>query len=440
MKKSMIKSMAVLCVCAAFASCSHDADFEPISKFEQNKSEYENNFVKKYGAIDPNQSWDFTNNGNTAQARVTRSVAPYESLMKAEGANFFSFCKSDLEAIQTLQDNSKNSCSYTVKIGNYRPVSKKVTASAYMMDWAHFFTAKLSPSFSCIKKTEKTVYYYYHLGFSYNGGNPVDMIANISVVGHTNMDYWYEPIRSEANIHRFTRSINTVNAAGNGVWYAYYIDEKTGNTRYHYTPITQVRVFKVQVEGEDERTFWGFDCDGDGIFTDVVCLVNDYTTPDPIRKRYMVEDLGSTNDFDFNDIVVDFVDDLQGHKKAYIRAMGGTLDFTLNVAGQKVWTKSVDGAKLANPITIADMVNTTSIDYTKVYDEVDVPAWNADANNISVTITYKDATTETGTNVYTIDFPEVGRVPMMFATDPIVPWMVEYDNFPEWWFKNVAED
>jgi hypothetical protein len=29
---------------------------------------------------------------------------------------------------------------------------------------------------------------------------------------------------------------------------------------------------------------------------------------------------------------------------------------------------------------------------------------------------------------------------MMFATDPIVPWMVEYDNFPEWWFKNVAED
>jgi hypothetical protein len=82
MKKSMIKSMAVLCVCAAFASCSHDADFEPISKFEQNKSEYENNFVKKYGAIDPNQSWDFTSNGNAAQARVTRANVPYESKQK----------------------------------------------------------------------------------------------------------------------------------------------------------------------------------------------------------------------------------------------------------------------------------------------------------------------------------------------------------------------
>jgi hypothetical protein len=26
---------------------------------------------------------------------------------------------------------------------------------------------------------------------------------------------------------------------------------------------------------------------------------------------------------------------------------------------------------------------------------------------------------------------------MMFATDPIVPWVLERKNFPEWWLNNM---
>jgi hypothetical protein len=29
---------------------------------------------------------------------------------------------------------------------------------------------------------------------------------------------------------------------------------------------------------------------------------------------------------------------------------------------------------------------------------------------------------------------------MMFATDPIVNWMYERDNFPEWWLDNHSDD
>ena len=83
------------------------------------------------------------------------------------------------------------------------------------------------------------------------------------------------------------------------------------------------------------------------------------------------------------------------------------------------------------------MVNTNPVDYKKVIATVDVSGWNPAANNISVTVVYKDATSQTGSSVYTIPFPEVGQVPMMFATDPIVPWMLERKNFPEWWLNNM---
>ena len=54
-------------------------------------------------------------------------------------------------------------------------------------------------------------------------------------------------------------------------------------------------------------------------------------------------------------------------------------------------------------------------------------------NNISVTVKYSDENSETGSSFYTIPFPEVGKVPMMFATYVNVPWMKERINFPEWW-------
>ena len=54
----MFGSMAT--VCAAFTSCSKGEElFDSGYVVAQQKSEYATNFEKKYGPIDPNQTWDF---------------------------------------------------------------------------------------------------------------------------------------------------------------------------------------------------------------------------------------------------------------------------------------------------------------------------------------------------------------------------------------------
>lgn len=77
--------------------------------------------------------------------------------------------------------------------------------------------------------------------------------------------------------------------------------------------------------------------------------------------------------------------------------------------------------------------------YSKVIAQFPISGWIPNANNISVTVTYKDETTKTGSTFYTIPFPEVGQVPMMFATDPSVFWMVERQDFPTWWLENHSD-
>ena len=58
----VLGSMAVMG--AAFMSCSKDIayDSEGLAKEATQKlvAEYDANFVKKYGPVDPNQTWDFT--------------------------------------------------------------------------------------------------------------------------------------------------------------------------------------------------------------------------------------------------------------------------------------------------------------------------------------------------------------------------------------------
>ena len=79
MAKNLLKGMAALAICAAFASCSHDTDFESANQeyvVENLKNEYKANFIKKYGEIDPNQSWDFTEISNESVTRGEGDLVP----------------------------------------------------------------------------------------------------------------------------------------------------------------------------------------------------------------------------------------------------------------------------------------------------------------------------------------------------------------------------
>ena len=73
MKKitSLVASVSALLL---ITSCSHEADFDSTAYVQQKKNEYAQNFVKRYGEIDPNQTWDFTSG---ATLSTTRAVAPH---------------------------------------------------------------------------------------------------------------------------------------------------------------------------------------------------------------------------------------------------------------------------------------------------------------------------------------------------------------------------
>jgi len=162
-------------------------------------------------------------------------------------------------------------------------------------------------------------------------------------------------------------------------------------------------------------------------------------------KRYMMEDLGTTDDFDFNDVVVDVVErtkvtytykfdefntmipeETKTKREtmptvARVRAMGGTLDFNLTI-GSTTWSKSGKGFE------IATMYNTADPDYTKVLDEFEVTGWDAASNNISVVVNDKSG------NGIQIAFPKSGEAPMIIATDTGVKWMTERTSIPQdWW-------
>lgn len=155
--------------------------------------------------------------------------------------------------------------------------------------------------------------------------------------------------------------------------------------------------------------YWLFDVNKDGDYLDFICLI------EPAKvKRYLIEDLGALDDFDFNDIVVDVTEywdeaTQQRLQKAIVCAMGGTLDFTLTI-GNTTWSKSGNNYDAATPYNADAGVNNK----TASLCEFSVTGWDPAENNISVTVKKKD-TDKSSDGVFTITFPKAGDVPMIIA-------------------------
>lgn len=199
---------------------------------------------------------------------------------------------------------------------------------------------------------------------------------------------------------------------------------------------------EVMVVGCEDANLENSDWD----YNDVVFLVYGEKIPKPIEiiegtvvkevstVRYMVEDLGSTDDFDFNDIVIDvseikektpiYVNGKQTDWKygdtcqeATIRHLGGTLPFILRIGDTQLEER--EGQMGANP-----------------NEKFSVTGWKAEENNISVTVLQKD---NDGVQSVNIPFPKAGEVPMIIAVDPSQTWMPERQSIPESWFTVPAE-
>ena len=460
-------SMAVLG--AAFTSCTKDVDlFDNDANMAKLKSQYEENFVKKYGPIDPNQTWDFASmDPVTSLPSIGGAGTRTEGITVTQSAP--STMKVEKDVISWMKTNMKAGDNNTKK-------------------GSPFFMVTQKNSFTIVPFYQGQASYFWELWVNIGGEEFKIWTKNQDLKYKAADGSWKTPdnngipadaLEIEAPTYTFTATENVnmyfflrVWTGGESAWKK----DKEGKNAKKLTSLDQ-RMISLKGIDKPQNVPEGNDvtiigCEdnpnanaGDKDFEDLVFMM--YGKPAPpvnhvdeveVRetKRYMIEDLGSTDDFDFNDIVVDvsivyknqikYKFDEYGamvfeseteipgtrHQDAIIRAAGGTLDFTLEIGSTK-WSKS-------SKFTTTDMLNTgvdgTPIYYTgsqSVLAQFDIANndWNPATNNITITVEGKGK----NDGVKTIKFPKEGEAPMIIAVEPTATWMKERVGVPrDWWY------
>lgn len=245
--------------------------------------------------------------------------------------------------------------------------------------------------------------------------------------------------------------------------------------------------FEYMVIGCEDAGANGKSSDQD--YNDLVLLVVGKTLPtQTIKKRYMIEDLGSTLDFDFNDIVVDVTEKVArtsvGGKTytqtAAIRHLRGTIPFRISIGTEGEFGTGDNKGKIMRGHNCEDIdydpsqVTSIKDEYTWEHTETITTEtelstlrskyWNPDANNIRVEVwpsynsengkssdvfwTGRDASSEDNFDARDynvqyrkiVEFPKTGTVPYIIAVDPTVQWMEENISIPEYWIATHPEN
>jgi hypothetical protein len=400
MKKTL--SILVLLIAALmFISCNHD-----MPDVQQNKQDvYKSEFVKTFPTVSLNQSWDYS---ETKLASDDNSVLDYVPALTRgvyEGSEVLGMHDTgngdpksiiyNLSNVQTLNEFS------WIRNNINNGTTKEWDPYAVNDLWVYYIHGN------------GTDLYFPTLGVHWinkgtGGAHDTEYITQMPITGYAFGSNWYYGLGAQGTGVRISGEAYK-EGVNDFYWFAtddlneFGIDKKLETYKELNTPYG--------------ATYYCFDCDRNGDFSDIVCL----SIPTIAAKRYMIEDLGSDegSDFDFNDIVVDVIDN--GVKQiAKVRAMGGTLDFTIKI-GNTTWTKSSNGF---NPST---MYNTVSPDYSAVLATFEVTGW--DNNNISVSVNGKDGLT------WEIPFPRQGQAPMIVAMKPTVNWNIERQSVSADWFN-----
>lgn len=194
--------------------------------------------------------------------------------------------------------------------------------------------------------------------------------------------------------------------------------------------------------------------DSDWDMNDVVFMVVGNSLPavkEVTKKRYMIEDLGSTSDFDFNDIVVDVTEEkvvmnadgssVSGSETtqyAEIKHLCGTLPFKLKIgnmtfnSGNAIEGKGggADGTNGYNTTT-EDLSTWARLNITD-------KSWNPTTNNVSIEVLVRgEKWHDAGSQVFTSSMPENGDIPKIVAVDQTAEWTKEgiainADKWQEW--------
>ena len=447
----------------AFMSCSKTDLYDSNAEYELQKSTYTSNFVKKYGEIDSNQSWDF------CTMATSYSLESSNHALTRDGSSSFNANATVGEIL--IEKTTIDWMSANMKAGDNNVKKGKP-----------FYLQVPQNSFTIVPIFQGTASYFWQLWMHVDGITEDKLIwskgEDITYRTSATSNTWASPGTGNAGMNNafevkaptYTFENLPVNANMYfylKVWNSYSDFKSNTKNPRALTSLEQMMLALIdcprpaRVPEANTVSIIGCEDDknGDYDYEDLVFMMYGNPAP-PIQhvdevitgtpKRYMLEDLGTTDDFDFNDIVVDVISgrikkkmyydiDANGgwtfnHEEvvenlpdqAIVRAAGGTLDFTLTI-GNTTWTKS---KKFPNYQEMLNTGRNGSISYSKELDKFDVEGYNASANNVSVSVVGRGNSGE----VMTITFPKKGEAPMIIAVDATNNWMDEKVSVPTGWF------
>ncbi|WP_294747870.1 hypothetical protein [uncultured Prevotella sp.] len=448
------------------------------------KQTYAANFVAKYGEIKSDQSWDFSTGDRML---ATRGFTAIKTQVLDQGIDF-----GDVSNIQSVVKD-RNWLHTEIQIpGNVEKNAQLLNAMVKALPEAKAKTGKpavlvapsngfyIFPFFSggCLTydlmvkvgdEEPVKVFSKDWINFQTINGMPKDTVYADG--GTVNMKgiYIEAPVGTRVEVYIDNIFCHT-SAAGNAYEKPFPSPAGTTNGRAIYVELDEdvmpeldgielkenAVVKYIGIEDIAEGRPNGMNSDND--FNDVVLAVvgnpdvpqekvitkDRYEVKTCKTKRYMIEDLGATDDFDFNDVVVDVedytveihqvtrengviktdevIETTSAPSQAIIRAMGGTIDFELTI-GETKWVKS------ENNFDVKTMYNTQGdVDYNKELAVFEVKGYDYNANNVGIRVKGQDGL------LFDIKFPKAGEAPMIIAVDPSQQWMKERVSVPSEWF------
>lgn len=450
--KAFVGALAVLSIASCSKNDVFDAQQAAANEIAQKKTTFENNFVAKYGQVAPTQSWDFSTNqqrlgtrgeGDQIETKIVDGLdfgqITYPAIGRDKNGNYIYGIKGTknnalLSAItKVLPEGTKHqgetvtlvapSNSFTiypltcqgawthdlmVKVGDNAPVT------VYQKDWTDFSVP-------------------YANGTIFTDGSKVKMRGlYVEAPIGTPIEIYLDNIREWSQNTWGQWQYSKKKAAGTSNGQAIYVEVGNDVKPEGVTLVEGAIVKYIGIEDNPK---------GDLDYNDVVLAVvgnpdvpeeikienEEYKVPVSVTKRYMMEDLGSTDDFDFNDVVVDVTEttvythkvtivngvkesddviDTKKSQKAVVRHLGGIYPFVLKVGDT----------------TFDEMGGKDTFDKDVEIEKV-VTGWIPAQNNVSVTVK------STESQMYTNEFPKTGAFPMMFTCDPEVKWAAERQKF-----------
>lgn len=473
--KTNVKKLMMVFAATAMVACTNNNDLFDSTVIEQNaKASYAENFAKKYPNVDLNRSWDLS-----SKSFIYSLPADGKARTRAgEGAinrgNWYEVENTTLtwmhDQLKEGKDNRSLGNPFKMSIPSTDftivPIYQGQASAMYnlhaVIDGVDYLIWEKSNNDNNlgdiqIKDGDSDQWHNLHGGgnswetwnslFNTDGGDKwlADGSQNfVTDVRAKTIEFKGFEVGAEMYLYL------DITVSGNGEWggkynYVNNVGAQQSSLKGNMLALNVERPsnlpenYKAMIIGCEDADL----VDSDWDLNDLVLLVYGEQIPEPVNieygtpvvetrtVRYLIEDLGATDDFDFNDIVVDVTETrtttptiVNGVIKSWsstpytqtaiLRHLGGTLPFTLKIGNTEL-------AEMGGQSTFQTSPNL----------EFEVTGWNPDTHNINVQVQQQG-----NQGVFNnIGFPKSGEAPMILAVNPSQNWMSERQSIPESWFE-----